>query len=78
MIRRYEIDGRNLEPDENGGWVPFSDHESAIAEARKQEREKCIEELAAIANKYDDPEDYHRVRWGIRHAADKLKKGLTQ
>ena len=87
MIQRYDLyeyDASGINPqrvlDENslGRYVRYSDHEAAIAEARADERRKCIAELISVANGYDDPEDYHRVRWAIRYAADQLKKGLTQ
>lgn len=50
MIQRYEfyLGSDDIEPEDDGQFVKHSDHEAAIAEARRQEREQCVAEISGI------------------------------
>lgn len=77
MIRRYGFDGiysAVFGELENGQYVKHSDHEAAIAEARKQERQRCIAELAEISKESRSSTIDRIINLGVEH----LRKGLSQ
>lgn len=71
-IQRY--DSKTMQARKDGDVVCFIDHEAAISEARRQERERCIAEL----KEYKDPDGYMYIRLGILCGIEVLRKGLTQ
>lgn len=79
MIQRYGfyLGSDDMEPEDDGQFVKHSDHETAIAEARKQERERCIAEISGIVRDFMGTGHAEASVVGgimVRH----LKKGLTQ
>jgi histidinol phosphatase-like PHP family hydrolase len=86
MIKRYDPhlptyeDGFPvMQKRDDGDYVKFTDHEAdkaaAAAEARADERRKCVEELRQLKKSYSDEEFVHVFCCGITYSADHLSKG---
>lgn len=76
MIQRYMTVGEydTLIEADDGRFMKVADHEAAIAEARKQERERCIAELGSLK-----AGEHYRLRYesiGLAEAINYLSKGL--
>ena len=74
-FRPYHYGG--MADDQNGDYVIFSEAQSAIEQARRDERAKCVAELEAMAQCEHD-EGYHGIAKSVFQAARHLAKGLNQ
>lgn len=75
MIRKFKSDRCYEHTD--GEFVLYIDHEAAIAEVRRQERERCVAEIRVLARDFQQAGQWPQYA-AVDYAAELLKKGLTQ
>ena len=77
-MRRFRSD--RCYEHEDGEFVLDVDAEAAIAEARQDERRKCVAEVRGLQvhKFYIGEDEWLSPRHGLQIAADHLSKGLTQ
>ena len=79
-MQRYGFDGiysAVFGEMDNGQYVKHSDHEAAIAEARADERRKCVEELESVARDWKVVGQYGKSG-AAEYLIEHLSKGITQ
>ena len=77
-MQRYTVAGEydTLIECDDGPYMEVADHEAALDDARRQEREKCVEELEKHSAGLKPSAQQMYVDVALHYASHYLKKGL--